>query len=343
MTTALQLTPSERPSIDPEIMEKVIVGGDLSKLNPSQRLHFYMARCDAAGLDPRAQPFLYLSLQGKLILYATKAATDQLINSRALTVEIVERTHHVELGIYEVRCRVTLPSGRHVEDMAALPIAGLKGEALCNSIMKCCTKSKRRTVLSACGLGLLDESEVETIPDARRVGMDEVHEPHEPSDSHHARHHKNDTGYGAGAYAAPHVVAEYRRWRDEFVREKNEHWRDHCTDAQGEVTPGAPDELLRTFQVSGHLVKWGVGQRVLNAPENPRPAQTDRLAAVLWERHREEMLAEANGYARRCWRAAAAQLAADRPEEESQERDIDDDDVPDEAFGRHEREAGEEG
>jgi hypothetical protein len=46
-------------------------------------------------------------------------------------------------------------------------IAGLKGDALCNALMKSETKSKRRVTLSICGLGLLDESEVGTIKDAR--------------------------------------------------------------------------------------------------------------------------------------------------------------------------------
>jgi hypothetical protein len=40
----------------------------------------------------------------------------------------------------------------------------LKGEALANAIMKCETKAKRRVTLSICGLGLLDELDVETLP-----------------------------------------------------------------------------------------------------------------------------------------------------------------------------------
>ena len=34
--------------------------------------------------------------------------------------------------------------------------------------MKAETKAKRRATLSICGLGMLDETEIETIPDARR-------------------------------------------------------------------------------------------------------------------------------------------------------------------------------
>lgn len=156
--------------LDAGALEKVVVGGDLSKLTAEERLSWYKNRCEAAGLDPRTQPFQYLSLQGKLTLYATKAATDQLIASRRLSVSIVSRGLVGDL--YEVVCRVTFPDGHSVEDMAALPIAGLRGDALANATMKAVTKAKRRTVLSACGLGMMDETEAETIPNARHVSVE---------------------------------------------------------------------------------------------------------------------------------------------------------------------------
>jgi hypothetical protein len=49
----------------------------------------------------------------------------------------------------------------------AVSLVGLRGEALANAIMKAETKAKRRATLSICGLGFLDETEIETIPDAR--------------------------------------------------------------------------------------------------------------------------------------------------------------------------------
>lgn len=168
MTQAL--TTTNGSGVSAKTLEAVVVGGDLSKLTPEQRLEWYRNRCDAAGLDPRTQPFQYLTLQGKLSLYATKAATDQIIASRGLTVTIVDRGTVGDL--YEVVCRVQFPDGHTVEDMAALPIAGLRGDALANAVMKCVTKAKRRTVLSACGLGMMDESEAESIPSARVEAVD---------------------------------------------------------------------------------------------------------------------------------------------------------------------------
>ena len=55
--------------------------------------------------------------------------------------------------------------------------------------MKAETKAKRRATLSICGLGLLDESEVETIPGAHAVPSPapEAGEPSPPARPHHSR------------------------------------------------------------------------------------------------------------------------------------------------------------
>jgi hypothetical protein len=45
-----------------------------------------------------------------------------------------------------------------------------------NALMKAVTKAKRRVTLSICGLGMLDETEVETIPSARPVTVQETGE-----------------------------------------------------------------------------------------------------------------------------------------------------------------------
>ena len=44
----------------------------------------------------------------------------------------------------------------------------MTGDTLANALMKASTKAKRRATLSICGLGVLDESEIETIPGAIR-------------------------------------------------------------------------------------------------------------------------------------------------------------------------------
>jgi hypothetical protein len=71
--------------------------------------------------------------------------------------------------LYVVHVRARARDGREDEDVGVVSLAGLSQDDLVNAIMKAITKAKRRVTLSICGLGWLDESEIETIPGAERV------------------------------------------------------------------------------------------------------------------------------------------------------------------------------
>lgn len=160
--------PARQDNFQPaNALEAVIANGDLASLSAEQRVHWYLMRCEAAGLDPKTQPFQYITLQGKLTLYATKAATDQLCRIHGITAQIV-RSERID-DVYVVTCRGTTTEGRFTEDIGAVVIGNLKGDALANALMKATTKAKRRTILSLCGLGMMDESEADTVPGAVRV------------------------------------------------------------------------------------------------------------------------------------------------------------------------------
>lgn len=178
MTTELATRPqnglAQQPPVDAETLEKVVVGGDLSNLTPTQRVAYYRGVCESLGLNPLTQPFAYITLNGKLTLYATRTATDQLRAKRGVTVQIVSRE---TLGdLYVVTSRATLPNGRSDEEIGAVSVGSLRGEALANAMMKAGTKSKRRVTLSICGLGWLDESEADSVPGARLVAVDDAGE-----------------------------------------------------------------------------------------------------------------------------------------------------------------------
>jgi hypothetical protein len=152
------------------LVEKVIIEGDLSKLTPSERVNYYNAVCSSVGLNPLTKPFSYLSLNNKLVLYALKACTDQLRYIHKVSVESLTNT--TLDGVYIVTAKVKNGDGRTDVDDGAVNIGGLKGEALANAVMKASTKAKRRATLSICGLGMLDETEVETIPGARTAALE---------------------------------------------------------------------------------------------------------------------------------------------------------------------------
>lgn len=170
MTTALAKTNGEVLNVVPldgKILESLVLDGDLAKLNSDQRVAYYNYRCKAMGLDPATKPFDLLALNGKLRMYATRECAAQIENRDKLTCQIVSSA---QMGdVYVVTARAQSPDGRFTDDIGAVAIKGLAGDNLCNALMKAATKAKRRAILGHAGLGMLDESEIETIPAAART------------------------------------------------------------------------------------------------------------------------------------------------------------------------------
>ena len=145
-------------------MEQALVTGDLAGLDPDARLNYYLKVCSSLGLNPLTKPFDYIVLNGKLVLYARKDATDQLRKIHKVSITRLEREQIGDLLV--VTASAATPDGRQDSAIGAVNVKGLGGESLANALMKAETKSKRRVTLSLCGLGMTDESEVESIPGA---------------------------------------------------------------------------------------------------------------------------------------------------------------------------------
>jgi hypothetical protein len=159
MITSLTTT-----NITPELADKLMLQGDLSKLNEVERLQYYKAMCDSAGLDWLQRPFDLLTLQGKTVLYANKGATAQLTALHKPSVRIVDRS--ISGGLVIITAEVTKRDGSCVQDVGVVPFPAIGTDAQANAIMKATTKAKRRAMLSAYGLSMVDESELDTIPQA---------------------------------------------------------------------------------------------------------------------------------------------------------------------------------
>jgi hypothetical protein len=156
-------------------LEAYIAAGDIGRLNPDQRIALYRSVCQSLGLNELTQPFQYLNLSGKTVLYATKSCTEQLRQLHGVSVIEMrqERVDDCLIVTVSVRDR----TGREDIATGAVSLAGLKGEALSNAFMKAETKAKRRATLSVCGLAVLDESETDSIAGASRVMVEEAHTP----------------------------------------------------------------------------------------------------------------------------------------------------------------------
>lgn len=150
--------------VDSKGIENLLINGNLESLNEKQRIEYYSKVCDSLGLNPLTKPFDYIKLSGKLTLYANKNATEQL--RKIYKVSILDMNTNQVGDVLVTKCKVQDGMGRTDVSTGAVTVGNLRGDALANAIMKSETKAKRRATLSICGLGMLDESELETIKDA---------------------------------------------------------------------------------------------------------------------------------------------------------------------------------
>ena len=109
--------------IDQTAIEKCLLDGDLKDLNPDQRLSYYKQVCETVGLNPLTKPFQYITLNGKLQMYALKGATDQLRKIHNINCKITNR-ENIE-DIHTVTIEVKDRHGRIDEDIGFAKIKGL--------------------------------------------------------------------------------------------------------------------------------------------------------------------------------------------------------------------------
>lgn len=158
------------------VIEQVLVKGDLATLSVDQRVQYHNLVCKSLGLNPLTRPFNFLVLNGKTVLYATRDCTDQLRKIHSVSIVSLDSKEVGDLIVVTTSAKDS--SGRTDFATGVLNKKGLIGADLANAMMKAETKAKRRVTLSLCGLGLLDESEVE--PDETPAGA-VVREPNAPA------------------------------------------------------------------------------------------------------------------------------------------------------------------
>lgn len=244
------------------LVEKVVVGGDLSKLTPAERLSYYSRICQSLGLNPLTRPFQYIWLNGKLTLYAGAGCTDQLRDRNQVSITKIERGGDDDT--YEVVVYAKDKTGREDAAIGAVAIKGLTGEARANAKMKAETKGKRRVTLSIVGLGMMDESEVGPgfrlpdesqvtgITEAVRADVDpetgEIKEGGEPAP-------EAGTGEGDPEQERSLLLGRVKGAADKLglkAPKRAELWSQYCGHATPEnVDPSALAELLKAIQALG--------------------------------------------------------------------------------------------
>ena len=173
--------PEAQPDVT-DILRKIVAKGDLSDLTPAEQLRYYLAMCRRHRLDPMSRPFDFLEKidqrgRRKVILYGNKECAAQLRVDRSVSIYRLDETE--DDGVYAVTAFARLPDGREDLDKGVVFVNGLDGEAYANAIKKAVTQAKRRVTLSICGLGMLDDSEVDDVPGAHRIDLSDAPEDQE--------------------------------------------------------------------------------------------------------------------------------------------------------------------
>jgi hypothetical protein len=331
MATRLATTTTPNGS-GAQAYELALVSGDLSRLSPQERLSYYTKTCESLGLNPLTKPFEYLTLNGKLLLYARKDCTDQLRRINNVSITITDRQ---QVGdVYICTARATLASGRTDESTGVVTIGNLKGDALANALMKAESKAKRRVTLSICGLGMLDETEIETIPSEVKVSV----------------HPDNASGYGRGQYASPEQEQAYEAWLTTCIERVKEKWLDVWTTAEGPVAEAEaalcgprPNGDWNRVGIQRVLVDWAVRLNKLDSDilaSESRARQNPKYLAIIHARggdERKALAATLVEFADQASSRARVQLQKLRPDLFGDNEDDDADDIP------QTREPGEEG
>lgn len=151
-------------------VEKLLLGGDLAQLSADERLLYYKNLCNTLGLNPLTRPFEYVTFNGKLQLYARKDCTEQL--RKIYEISIIDCSMEEKHGCIIAKATAESKCGRKDVDYGAVPLNASKPMENAKAIKVAATQAKRRVTLSICGLGVVDESELDGIKDHKLVNVD---------------------------------------------------------------------------------------------------------------------------------------------------------------------------
>jgi hypothetical protein len=237
---------NQGPAISMTDMEKVIVEGNLEALSPGVRVQYYMAVCNSMKLNHLTKPFDYIRLNGKITLYCTRNATDQLRRRDGVSTRIIGREME-EDGIYVVTIQAQNREGRQDEDVGIVNLAGVRGQKLAIEKMKATTKAKRRVTLSICGLGWLDDVSLEDVRDKEELGIPEEElfpTEHFPQDE--VQKIEEEPAEGFSLTMLNEEIVELDN-EGEFIQEYETNMKDLAAPSEGGPTGAERRTLLKQF------------------------------------------------------------------------------------------------
>lgn len=181
-------------TISPEVIEAIVAVNDLAGLGAAQKVEYIKMLCASLGLNPLSRPLQLVEFtdpentsKKRLTVYATKDCAEQLRKIHGVSIERLEREIDLAANIVTYTAYAVDRYGRrdvstgivaletngkaawnNQPAVAPVPLTGAKKA---NAIMKAETKSKRRVTLSICGLGFLDETQLEDLENAKVLDL----------------------------------------------------------------------------------------------------------------------------------------------------------------------------
>lgn len=152
---------------------RFMTSGDLSRLPKATKDAFIVKLAEQIGIPPYPPPFAFVTdKRGKETLVPQKHLAQALRDKHGISTEITYQGP-LQLGdkfdesIYVVKMKGTLPSGRFAEEMGTGFFGGdsAVGRGKADEVLKTVTKAANRVTYSLLGIGLIDETEVDSLRD----------------------------------------------------------------------------------------------------------------------------------------------------------------------------------
>jgi hypothetical protein len=163
------------PQSAQDIIADIVMRGDLAGLSPEQIVQYHGHLCKSLGINPLTQPFglIQFTDHGKQrkVLYAQKNCAEQLRDKFGVSITKAEITYDSDSGLIRAFVEGRNQKGRTDAETGIIFARNVTGQDRANLEMKALTKGKRRLTLSLCGLGMMDETEVDDLKAVQHVDI----------------------------------------------------------------------------------------------------------------------------------------------------------------------------
>jgi recombination protein RecT len=140
---------------------------------------------------------------------------------------------------------------------------------------------------------------------------------------------ENNSGHATGQFATDEQAKTYLAECWSYCAKRNAAWLDQCTQPGGEIWPGTKDLITSDWQMDGHLLKWAIGQGLLDpasAEKGIRNHNKGKLVAIPYHqspKHRNDIKRELVVYLDDLERQERDRMARLHPGEEEEASDAD--------------------